>query len=189
MNLGQRRGQMVKMTNLGFGRARMEFRVPARGLIGFRGQFLTDTRGTGLLNTMFDGWEPYAGAMNRRLNGALVAAGAGVCTEYALDHLQPRGVLFVGPGALVYEGMVVGEHNRENDLEVNIVREKKLSNVRSKNKDENTVLQPPRIITLEYGLEFIDRDELMEVTPDAIRLRKKVLDTSRRPRRDAENAG
>ena len=189
MNLGQRRGQMVKMTNLGFGRARMEFRVPARGLIGFRGQFLTDTRGTGLLNTMFDGWEPYAGAMNRRLNGALVAASAGVCTEYALDHLQPRGVLFVGPGALVYEGMVVGEHNRENDLDVNIVREKKLSNVRSKNKDENTVLQPPRVISLEYGLEFIDRDELMEVTPDAIRLRKKVLDTSRRPRRDAENAG
>jgi GTP-binding protein len=188
-NLGQRRGQMIKMTNLGFGRARMEFRVPSRGLIGFRGQFLTDTRGTGLLNTLFDGWEPYAGAMNRRINGAMVADRMGECTAYALDHLQPRGVLFVAPGVPVYEGMIVGEHNRENDLDVNIIREKKLSNVRSKNKDDNVVLQPPRIITLEYGLEFIDRDELMEVTPDAVRLRKKVLEVNKRPRRDDENVG
>jgi GTP-binding protein len=188
-NLGQRRGQMIKMTNLGFGRARMEFRVPSRGLIGFRGQFLTDTRGTGLLNTLFDGWEPYAGAMNRRINGAMVADRMGECTAYALDHLQPRGVLFVSPGVAVYEGMIVGEHNRENDLDVNIIREKKLSNVRSKNKDDNVVLQPPRIITLEYGLEFINRDELMEVTPDAIRLRKKVLEVNKRPRRDDEHVG
>jgi GTP-binding protein len=188
-NIGQRRGQMVKMHNLGFGRARMEFRVPSRGLIGFRGQFLTDTRGTGLLNTLFDGWEPYAGAMNRRINGAMVADRAGECTAYALDHLQPRGVLFVSPGTAVYEGMIVGEHNRENDLDVNIIREKKLSNVRSKNKDDNVVLQPPRVITLEYGLEFIDRDELMEVTPDAIRLRKKVLEGNKRPRRDDEDVG
>ncbi len=188
-NLGERRGQMLKMTNLGFGRARMEFRIPSRGLIGFRGQFLTDTRGMGLLNTMFEGWEPYSGAMNRRINGAMVADRVGECTAYALDHLQPRGVLFVAPGTPVYEGMIVGEHNRENDLDVNIIREKKLTNVRSKNKDDNVVLSPPRIITLEYGLEFIDRDELMEVTPDAIRLRKKVLSVDRRPRRDAENVG
>jgi GTP-binding protein len=186
MNLGQRRGQMVKMSNLGFGRARMEFRTPARGLIGFRSQFLTETRGTGLLNTMFDGWEPWSGPMLRRANGAMVADRTGECTAYALDHLQPRGILFVAPGDSVYEGMIVGEHNRENDLDVNIVREKKLSNVRSKNKDENTVLQPPKVVTLENGLEFIDRDELMEVTPAGVRLRKRVLDGARRPRRSDE---
>jgi GTP-binding protein len=185
-NLGARKGQMVKMSNLGFGRARMEFRVPARGLIGFRSQFLTETRGTGLLNTMFDGWEPWSGPMLRRTNGAMVADRTGECTAYALDHLQPRGILFIGPGDMAYEGMIVGEHNRENDLDVNVAREKKLSNVRSKNKDENVVLQPPKIVTLENGLEFIDRDELMEVTPNAIRLRKRVLETARRPRRDDE---
>ncbi len=188
-SLGQRRGQMVKMTNLGFGRARMEFRVPSRGLIGFRGEFLTATRGTGLLNTQFDRWEPYAGPMLRRINGAMVADRTGECTAYALDHLQPRGVLFVGPGDSVYEGMIVGEHNRENDLDVNIIREKKLSNVRSKNKDDNVVLSPPRLVTLENGLEFIDRDELMEVTPDAVRLRKKILEVNKRPRRDDATFG
>ena len=187
--LGQRRGQMTKMTNLGFGRARMEFRVPSRGLIGFRSEFLTDTRGTGLLNTQFDRWEPYAGPMLRRINGAMVADRTGECTAYALDHLQPRGVLFVVPGDAVYEGMVVGEHNRENDLDVNIVREKKLNNIRMKNKDENVVLSPPRIISLENGLEIIDRDELMEVTPDAVRLRKKILDINKRPRRDDQVYG
>ncbi len=188
-SLGARRGQMVKMTNLGFGRARMEFRVPSRGLIGFRSEFLTATRGTGLLNTQFDRWEPYAGPMLRRINGGMVADRAGICTAYALDHLQPRGVLFVAPGDPVYEGMVVGEHNRENDLDVNIVREKKLNNVRMKNKDENVVLSPPRIVTLENGLEIIDRDELMEVTPDAVRLRKKILETNKRPRRDDAKYG
>jgi GTP-binding protein len=167
----------------------MEFRGPSRGLIGFRSEFLTATRGTGLLNTQFDRWEPYAGPMLRRINGAMVADRTGECTAYALDHLQPRGVLFVKPGDPVYEGMVVGEHNRENDLDVNIVREKKLNNVRMKNKDENIVLQPPRIITLENGLEIIDRDELMEVTPDAVRLRKKVLETNKRPRRDDAKYG
>ncbi len=184
VNLGGRRGQMVKMTNLGFGRARIEYRVPSRGLIGFRSQFLTETRGTGLLNTLFDGWEPYSGPMLRRVSGAMVADRTGEVTAYALDHLQPRGVLFVKPGDAVYEGMIVGEHNRENDLDVNVVREKKLNNIRMKNKDDNILLSPPRIITLELGLEFIDRDELMEVTPDAIRLRKRQLECNRRPRRD-----
>jgi GTP-binding protein len=183
-NLGGRRGQMMKMTNLGFGRARIEYRVPARGLIGFRSQFLTETRGTGLVNTLFDGWEPWGGPMLRRPSGAMVADRAGEATPYALDHLQPRGVLFVKPGDPIYEGMIVGEHNRENDLDVNIVKEKKLNNVRMKNKDDNVLLSPPRIITLEAGLEFIDRDELMEVTPDAIRLRKRMLECNRRPRRD-----
>jgi GTP-binding protein len=182
--LGQRRGQMVKMMNLGFGRARMEFRVPSRGLIGFRSQFLTDTRGTGLLNTMFDRWDPFAGPMLRRLNGAMVSDREGICTAYALDNLQPRGVLFVVPGDEVYGGQIIGEHNRENDLDVNCVREKKLTNVRNKNKDENLVLQPPRIVSLENGLEFIDRDELMEVTPGGVRIRKKILDLNKRPRRD-----
>jgi GTP-binding protein len=182
--LGQRRGQMVKMMNLGFGRARMEFRVPSRGLIGFRSQFLTDTRGTGLLNTMFDRWDPYAGPMLRRMNGAMVSDREGTCTAYALDGLQPRGILFVVPGDEVYGGQVIGEHNRENDLDVNCVREKKLTNVRNKNKDENLVLQPPRIVSLENGLEFIDRDELMEVTPGGVRIRKKILDLNKRPRRD-----
>jgi GTP-binding protein len=185
-NLGQRRGQMVKMSNLGFGRARMEFRVPSRGLIGFRSQFLTETRGTGLLNTLFDGWEPWSGPMLRRTNGAMVADRTGECTAYALDHLQPRGILFVAPGDPVYEGMIVGEHNRENDLDVNVAREKKLSNVRSKNKDENVVLQPPKVVTLENGLEFIDRDEIMEVTPTAVRVRKRILEVNKRPRRDDE---
>ncbi len=187
--LGERRGQMVKMTNLGFGRARMEFVVPARGMIGFRSQFLTETRGTGLFNTMFEGWEPYRGPMLRRSSGAMVADRAGTTTPYALFHLQPRGVLFVGPGAEVYEGMIVGEHNRANDLDVNVTREKKLTNIRAAGRDENVVLSPPALLTIDTALEFIDRDELVEVTPDAVRVRKRVLDQNRRPRRDDEAAG
>ncbi|MBZ0121097.1 MAG: translational GTPase TypA [Sandaracinaceae bacterium] len=184
--LGQRRGQMVKMVNLGFGRARLEFRVPSRGLIGFRTQFLTLTRGTGLLNTLFDGWDPYAGPMLRRPNGAIVADRAGVATPYALFHLQPRGVLFIDPGTQVYEGMIIGEHNRDNDLDVNVTREKKLTNIRAAGRDENVILSPPHFVTLEAGLEFVDRDELMEVTPQALRLRKRCLEVNKRPRRDDE---
>ncbi len=186
--LGERRGQMIKMSNLGFGRARMEFRVPSRGLIGFRSSFLTETRGTGLLNTLFDGWEPYRGPMLRRSNGAIVADRAGSTTPYALFHLQPRGVLFVGPGTQVYEGMIIGEHNRANDLDVNVTREKKLTNIRAANRDENVILAPPHPLDIESALEFIDRDELVEVTPDAVRVRKRILDCNRRPRRDDERA-
>jgi GTP-binding protein len=185
--LGQRRGQLVKLARLGVGRSRLELRVPSRGLIGFRSRFLTDTRGTGLLNTVFDGWQPHAGPMLRRSNGALVSDRAGVATSYALFHLQPRGVLFVGSGTPVYEGMVVGEHNRGNDLDVNVAREKKLTNIRAAGRDENLILTPPRELSIETGLEFIDRDELIEVTPDAIRVRKRVLTMNRRPRRDAES--
>jgi GTP-binding protein len=184
--LGERRGQMTKMSNLGFGRARMEFRVPSRGLIGFRSAFLTETRGMGLLNSLFGGWEPYAGPMLRRPNGGLVADRAGETTPYALFHLQPRGVLFVEPNTKVYEGMVIGEHNRPNDLDVNVTREKKLTNIRAAGRDENVILTPPHAHTIETALEFIDRDELVEVTPDAIRIRKKILDCNRRPRRDDE---
>jgi GTP-binding protein len=182
--LGERRGQMIKMANLGFGRTRMEFRVPSRGLIGFRSAFLTETRGLGLLNSLFDGWTPYTGAMLRRPNGAIVSDRAGAATPYAIFHLQPRGVLHIEPGTPVYEGMVIGEHNRPSDLDVNVTREKKLTNIRAAGRDENVILTPPRILTIDTALEFIDRDELVEVTPDAVRVRKKILDCNRRPRRD-----
>jgi GTP-binding protein len=181
--LGGRRAIMDKMYASSAGRTRLEFVGPARALMGYRSQFLTDTRGTGLLNTLFEGWAPYAGPMLRRKNGALVADRAGVVTEYALFHLEDRGQMFVGPGAEVYEGMVVGEHNRESDLDVNITKEKKLTNVRSKNKDENTLLTPPVQHTIETAMEFIDRDELVEITPDAIRIRKKILPINLRPKR------
>jgi GTP-binding protein len=185
-SLGERRGAMDKMQNLGFGRTRMEFRVPARGLIGYRSQFLTDTRGTGLLNTLFEGWAPYAGVMLRRKGGALVSDRNGVTTPYALFHLQPRGVLFIGPGTAIYEGMIVGEHSRENDLDVNAAREKKLTNIRAAGRDENVILSTPKALTIETALEWIDRDELLEVTPDALRVRKKILAGNVRPRRDDE---
>ena len=181
--LSMRRGRMVKMTNPGFGRARLEFRVPSRGLIGFRGEFLTSTRGTGLLNTMFDGWAPWGGPMMRRLTGAIVADRAGVATPYALHHLQPRGMFFIVPGIEVYEGMIIGEHNRPNDTDVNVIKEKKLSNIRNHGKDENVMLASPRILTIETAMEWIDSDELVEVTPDAVRVRKKVLECNRRERR------
>ncbi|WP_436605562.1 translational GTPase TypA [Sorangium sp. So ce1036] len=182
--LGTRRGRMVKMTNPGFGRARLEFRVPSRGLIGFRGEFLTATRGTGLLNTMFDGWAPWGGPMMRRPTGAIVADRTGVATPYALHHLQPRGTFFIVPGVEVYEGMIIGEHNRPNDTDVNVIKEKKLSNVRNHGKDENVLLASPRLLTIETAMEWIDGDELVEVTPDAVRVRKKVLACNRRERRE-----
>lgn len=182
--LSSRRGRMVKMTNPGFGRARLEFRVPSRGLIGFRGEFLTATRGTGLLNTMFDGWAPWGGPMMRRPTGAIVADRAGVATPYALHHLQPRGQFFLVPGVEVYEGMIIGEHNRPNDTDVNVIKEKKLSNVRNHGKDENVLLASPRLLTIETAMEWIDNDELVEVTPEAVRVRKKVLACNRRERRE-----
>ncbi|HLK40603.1 MAG TPA: translational GTPase TypA, partial [Polyangiaceae bacterium] len=181
--LGERRGRMVKMSNPGYGRARLEYRIPSRGMIGFRGEILTATRGTALLNSLFDGWEAWGGPMMKRATGAIVADRAGSATPYALHHLQPRGTFFVAPGADVYEGMVVGEHNRPNDTDVNVIKEKKLSNVRNHGKDENVLLAPPRVLTIETAMEWIDADELVEVTPDAVRVRKGILDTSRRPRR------
>ena len=181
--LGARKGRMTKMSNPGFGRARLEFRIPSRGLIGFRGEFLTATRGTGLLNTNFDGWEPWGGSMIKRVNGAIVSDRMGQSTPYALHHLQARGFFFIQPGAEVYEGMIIGEHNRPNDSDVNAIREKKLSNVRTAGKDENVLLAPPRILTIETAMEWIDADELVEVTPDAVRVRKQILQCNRRPRR------
>jgi GTP-binding protein len=186
--LGERRGQMTKMGGLGSGRSRVEYRVPSRGLIGFRSQFLTETRGTGLLNTIFDGWESYGGMMLRRRNGSIVADRPGSSTPYALFNLQPRGVLFIEPGTDVYEGMIVGECNRPNDMDVNVTREKKLTNVRAAGRDENVILSPPRRLSIETALEYVDRDEIAEVTPDAVRVRKRILACNRRPRRDDARA-
>jgi GTP-binding protein len=181
--MGERRGRMVKMSNPGYGRARLEYRIPSRGMIGFRGEILTATRGTALLNSQFDGWEPWGGPMMKRTTGAIVSDRGGVSTPYALFHLQPRGSFFISPGAEVYEGMIVGEHNRPNDTDVNVIKEKKLSNVRNHGKDENVALAPPRLLTIETAMEWIDADELVEVTPDAVRVRKGILQINLRPRR------
>src|SRR5262249_51009070 len=173
--LGARRGRMTKMTNHGHGRARLEFRLPSRALIGFRGEFLTSTRGTGLLTTVFDGWEPWGGAMAKRQLGAIVCDRAGVATPYAMNHLQPRGEFFISPGVEVYEGMIVGEHNRPSDADVNFVKEKKQTNVRNHGKDENVMLAVPRTLTIETAMEWIDADELVEGTPGAGRVRGQIL--------------
>jgi GTP-binding protein len=192
--LGERRGRMMKMANHGFGRARLEYRVPSRGMIGFRGEILTATRGTALLNSMFDGWEPWGGPMMKRATGAIVSDRAGVATPYALNHLQARGSFFIAPGTVVYEGMIAGEHNRPSDTDVNVIKEKKLSNMRNHGKDENVALAPPRALTIETAMEWIDVDELVEVTPDAVRVRKAILEVNKRPRRteaieDAQEVG
>ncbi len=178
--VGARKGQMVKMVNHGGGRVRLEYRIPARGLIGYRSEFLTDTRGTGLLNHLFDGWAPWHGDIPRRANGALVADRDGHATGYAIDHLQPRGTFFIQPGDPVYEGQVVGEHARETDLDVNVTKEKRLTNMRASTADEAIRLTPPRVMSLEQCLEWIRGDELIEVTPQALRLRKKGLKGRRR---------
>jgi GTP-binding protein len=178
--VGGRKGQMVKMVNHGTGRVRLEYRIPARGLIGYRSEFLTDTRGTGLLNHLFDGWAPWHGDIPRRMTGALVADRDGQASGYAIDHLQPRGEFFIRPGDLVYEGMIVGEHARENDLDVNVTKEKKLTNMRASTADEAIRLTPPRTMSLEQCLEWLRADELVEVTPQALRLRKKTLRGRRR---------
>jgi GTP-binding protein len=182
--LGARKGRMMKMSNHGHGRVRMEFRIPSRGLIGFRSEFLTDTRGTGLLNHLFDGYEPWHGVILKRMTGALVADRPGKTTTYALFHLQPRGELFLKEGTAVYEGMIVGENARENDIDVNVVKEKKLTNIRAAGSDEALHLVPPRILSLEQAIEFIKEDELVEVTPQSIRLRKKVLESNKRPKKE-----
>ena len=182
--LGIRKGKMIKMENNGHGRGRVEYRVPSRGLIGFRSPFLADTRGTGLMNHLFDGYEPFYGAMTKRSTGALVADRPGKANTYALNHLQPRGTLFIKEGTPVYEGMIVGENSRTNDLDVNVTKEKKLTNMRASGSDETVQLAPPRAMSLEDAIEFVREDELVEVTPVNIRLRKKVLQANRRPKRD-----
>jgi GTP-binding protein len=178
--LGRRKGRMTKMVNHGAGRVRLEFEVPTRGLIGFRSEFLTDTKGTGLLNTLFLRWGEWVGEITNRLTGALVADRAGSAASYALYNLQERGELFIRPGTAVYEGMVIGENARNVDLHVNAVKEKKLTNMRASTSDEAIRLVPFRELSLEQALEFINEDELVEVTPQAIRLRKKALTAGQR---------
>lgn len=179
--VGMRKGKMQKMQNNGNGRVRLEFRIPSRGLIGFRSQFLTNTRGTGLLNHLFDGYEPWFGHMSARQTGALVSDRKGTSTTYALHHLQPRGVLFIKEGIPVYEGMIIGENSRENDLDVNVTKEKKQTNMRASGSDEALQLVPPKLLTLEQSIEFIKEDELIEITPQSVRLRKRVLEANKRP--------
>ncbi len=180
---GTRRGVLSKMVNHGSGRVRLEFRIPARGLIGFRSQFLTDTRGTGIMNHLFAGWEPWHGAIASRQNGALVADRTGVATAYAIYNLQERGEIFIEPGTAVYQGMIIGENSRPNDMDVNVTKEKKQTNMRASTADEAIRLIPPKKLSLENAIEFINDDELVEVTPKTIRLRKRILAANMRPKR------
>jgi GTP-binding protein len=181
--LGRRKGQMTKMVNHGTGRVRLEFEAPSRGLIGFRSEFLTETKGTGLLNTMFQRWGEWQGSLRGRATGSLVADRVGETTTYALFNLQERGTLFVRPGTRVYEGMIIGENARAVDLDVNAIKEKKLTNMRASTADEAMRLVPPKELSLEQALEFISDDELVEVTPQTIRLRKRILAGNQRPKK------
>jgi GTP-binding protein len=183
--LGKRKGTMDKMHNHGYGRVRLEFRVPSRGLIGLRSELLTDTRGTIVMNSLFDGYTEWLGEIPHRPTGVLIADRGGHTTAYALWGLQERGEMFVGPSTEVYEGMIIGENSRDRDLDVNIVREKKLTNMRSSTADDAIRLVPHRQLNLEQAIEFIADDELVEITPKSLRLRKKVLQYNRRPRRGA----
>jgi GTP-binding protein len=176
--LGTRKAELKNLEPQPHGRVRLEFEVPSRGLLGFRSQFLTDTRGTGLLNVRYSGYQPFKGVIPTRTRGALISMENGTTTGYALDALQPRGVLFVGPAVQVYEGMIIGEHSRENDLDVNPCKGKKLTNMRASGTDDAIKLTPPRVMELEQCMEWIRPDELIEITPKSLRLRKKVLNAT-----------
>jgi GTP-binding protein len=186
--LGERKGEVVNMHNHGYGRVRVEFRVPSRGLIGLRSQLLTDTRGTIVMNSLFDGYTEWQGEIPHRPTGALIADRSGVTTSYALWNLQERGELFVGPGIDVYEGMIIGENAKDTDLDVNVVREKKLTNMRASTADEAIRLVPFRQLNLEQAIEFITDDEFVEVTPKSLRLRKKVLQANKRKKSSTRGA-
>jgi GTP-binding protein len=177
---------MANLVNKGSGRVNMAFLIPARGLIGFRSHFLTDTKGSGVMNTLFEGYEPWFGAIPQRQTGALVADRAGRITAYACHAMSDRGELIVSPGTEVYGGMIVGERNRSVDLNVNIVKEKKLTNMRSSTSDATVILRPPRLMSLDQCIEFIAEDEVVEITPGSIRLRKKELDAQLRMARYRE---
>ncbi len=178
--LAQRKGRMVNCVNNGTGRVRLEFSVPSRGLIGYRDEFLTDTKGTGIMNSLLAGYEPWRGDFPSRFSGSIVSDRAGSAVAYALFNLEPRGQLFIVPGDPVYEGMIIGEHNRDNDIDVNPTKEKKLTNLRASGKDEAVILTPVRPMTLEHALHFVREDEMVEVTPHAIRLRKTELNALKR---------
>ncbi|GAB1535581.1 translational GTPase TypA [Geovibrio sp. ADMFC3] len=178
--LSLRKGRLTNLVNNGTGRARLEFSIPSRGLIGYRDEFLSDTKGTGIMNSLFDGYEPHRGEIISRFTGSIVADRAGKAVAYALFHLEPRGVLFTRPGDPVYEGMIIGEYNKDNDLNANPCKEKKLTNMRASGKDEAVTLTPVMPMTLEKAINFIAEDELVEVTPLSIRLRKRVLSQQER---------
>ena len=185
--MSRRKGELTDMRPSGGGKVRLSFRIPSRGLIGYHGEFLTDTRGTGVMNRLFAGYGPWRGPIEGRRNGVLISSADGVAVQYALFYLQERGTLFVVPGETVYVGMILGEHSRENDLEVNPIKEKKLTNIRAAGKDEALLLTPPRRMSLEQAIAYVEDDELVEVTPRAVRLRKRHLDPHARKR--AERAG
>ncbi len=178
--LSRKKGRMINLVNHGTGRVRIEFSIPSRSLIGYRNEFLTDTKGTGLMNSYLQGYEEYRGDFQTRLTGSLVSDRDGVALSYSLYNLEPRGVLFIAPNAQVYEGMIVGEHNRDNDLDVNATKGKKLSNMRASGKDESMILTPVMPMSLEKAIEFIKDDEIIEVTPENIRLRKLILSSQKR---------
>ena len=180
--LGERKGELINMHSNGSGSTRLEFLIPSRGLIGYRGEFLTDTKGTGVLNTSFEGYAPYKGDIQYRKQGSLIAFEAGEAITYGLFNAQERGALFIGPGEKVYAGMVIGQNGKAEDIELNVCKTKKLTNTRSSSADEALKLTPPRILSLEQCLEFIDTDELLEVTPKNLRIRKKILDPTLRKR-------
>ena len=180
--LGQRKGELRSMGPIGGNYTRMEFSIPSRGLIGYRGDFLTDTKGNGIMNTAFDGYAPYKGDIQYRKQGSLIAYETGESVTYGLYSAQERGALFIGPGEKVYAGMVIGENGKTDDIEVNVCKTKHLTNTRSSSADEALRLTPPRILSLEQALDFIDTDELLEVTPESLRIRKKILDPKLRKR-------
>jgi len=175
-----RKGKMLNFVNNGKGRVRIEFSVPSRALIGYRDEFLTDTRGTGIMHSLFDGYGEYRGDYPSRFTGSLVSDRSGTAVPYALFNLEPRGRLFIVPGDPVYEGMIIGEHNRGQDLNVNPCKEKKLTNMRAAGKDDNVLLSPIKPMTLEHAISFIREDELVEVTPLSIRMRKATLSAQQR---------
>lgn len=180
--LSERKGELQGMSLGSDGTSRLEFSIPARGLIGFRGEFMTITKGTGVLNTMYDGYAPYKGDMNYRKQGSLIAFESGEAVTYGLFSAQDRGTLFIGPGEKVYAGMVIGQNGKAEDIELNVCKTKHLTNTRSSSADEALKLVPPKILSLEQALEFIDRDELLEITPKSLRIRKKTLDAKMRKR-------
>ena len=181
-SLSERKGELKGMNPINGGYTRLEFSIPARGLIGYRGQFMTDTRGNGILNTSFAGYEPYKGDISYRKNGSLIAYERGTAVAYGLFNAQDRGALFISPGEEVYAGMIIGENPRTEDIEVNVCKTKHLTNTRASGSDDALKLVPPRILSLEQALDYIDTDELLEITPEHLRLRKKILDSTARYR-------
>jgi len=186
--ISRRKGMLQDMRPSGGGKVRLTFHMPSRGLIGYHGEFLTDTRGTGIMNRMFLGYGPWVGQLEGRRNGSLISSADGEAVQYALWYLQERGTLFVDPGDKVYLGMILGEHSRGSDLDVNPIKEKKLTNIRAAGKDEAMLLIPPRRMSLEQAIAYIEDDELVEVTPTAVRLRKRYLDPNERKRHERRAA-